>query len=374
MKLRVSPKRVLIDDFIFELATHGGVGNYVSMLIRELRRLDGLAEVVHPRSYSVNHDAQQAGLTKPVPLFGRLPTNIPGIYRLNRLLAHSLNNRISDVTDDSFDIEHLTFYTPIGLENFKSRARVLTVYDMIPEKTSSVDLSSSPWYQKSSLVHTVDAIICISEAAKNDLLSFFPELNTPIFVTRLGVDSANYRFRPIAPSPVMEIAYIGSRSAYKNFDTVLRALRRLPADVHLLCAGGGKFSRSERQRIRELGLSNKIHFMGTRNSDIRNTLERTSTYVSASRSEGFGLVTLEALASGTTPVLARNAAHLEVGGKFAHFFDADDDDMLAAALISLKRGGSHTHQAAAEGRIYAESHTWRQTAIETLAVYESVLS
>lgn len=87
------------------------------------------------------------------------------------------------------------------------------------------------------------------------------------------------------------------------------------------------------QRIAEAGLSDRIRFLGEVD-DIAVWYRRLSLYVAPSRSEGFGLTTLEAMASGTAVVASDAGAYAEMiaGGETGAVVPAGDGGALTRAI------------------------------------------
>ena len=93
-----------------------------------------------------------------------------------------------------------------------------------------------------------------------------------------------------------------------------------------------------------------------------------------SRYEGFGLTVLEAMACGT-PVVCSNSSSLpEVAGEAALLTPADDPAALTQALLRVLSDESLRQRLHVQGLRQAARFSWDNTARQTLAVYEQVVT
>ena len=92
--------------------------------------------------------------------------------------------------------------------------------------------------------------------------------------------------------------------------------------------GSGSEEVSLRQKVKELSLEKKIAFMG-RTGDLDTAYKNSAIFVLPSRSEGFGLVLIEAQAhrlptvAFDVPFGPRNIVHHDVNGYLVEPFDVD---------------------------------------------------
>jgi glycosyltransferase involved in cell wall biosynthesis len=98
-----------------------------------------------------------------------------------------------------------------------------------------------------------------------------------------------------------------------------------------------------------------------------------SAYVDVSLYEGFGLHTLEAMASGTPVIATDIPAIAEVVGSAGHLFPAGDAERLQRLLESVLYGGER-ERLASEGRKRAACFSWHETARSTVDAYSAVLA
>ena len=104
------------------------------------------------------------------------------------------------------------------------------------------------------------------------------------------------------------ILYVGRLEPLKGVERVIRALPLMPPEAQLLVVGGDSRSRTEERRLERLaaaeGVRARVKFIGTVAHEMLPDYYRAADVcVVPSHYESFGLVALEALASGT-PVAA----------------------------------------------------------------------
>jgi glycosyltransferase involved in cell wall biosynthesis len=96
---------------------------------------------------------------------------------------------------------------------------------------------------------------------------------------------------------------------FKGVDFLLEAASRLPveSDCNVIIVGGGNRLAYFQHRVRDMGIENRVHFSGRVSStDLPAYYRAANIHVlpSIDRSEAFGLVTLEAAASGIPSIVS----------------------------------------------------------------------
>jgi glycosyltransferase involved in cell wall biosynthesis len=103
------------------------------------------------------------------------------------------------------------------------------------------------------------------------------------------------------PSDAPVIGHVGRFDEQKNHRFLLEVAHRLlktRPDIHFLLIGDGPLRPEIEARVRELGLSREIHFVGVRTDVPRLMLAAMDLYLFPSLYEGLGLCLLEAQAAG----------------------------------------------------------------------------
>jgi len=127
---------------------------------------------------------------------------------------------------------------------------------------------------------------------------------------------------------------------YSGIETLIRAyaeIKKTYPDAHLIIAGDGPKKATLQQMVHRLNLSN-VEFLGSINHDRMPALFESATlFVHGTRYESFGIVLVEALASGT-PIVSTNAGGIPdiiEDGINGYLFNYNDHISMAKSLKIL---------------------------------------
>ncbi|MDX2263737.1 MAG: glycosyltransferase [Hyphomicrobiales bacterium] len=163
------------------------------------------------------------------------------------------------------------------------------------------------------------------------------------------------------------ILWLGRMAHDKGPDIVVKAMADVPG-AYLWMAGDGAEEKAVRQLAGDMGLSERVRFLGWRD-DIHSLLEAADIFVCASRFEAHGNIVLEAWAHGLPIVSARSPGpeHLISHGETGLLVANDNPSDMARALnelissISLRRmlgeaGRAHFRATYSEAAVTAQYH------------------
>ncbi len=174
------------------------------------------------------------------------------------------------------------------------------------------------------------------------------------------------------------ILFVGRLVYYKGADVLLRAAEHLDADVVLI--GSGPLEAPLREWTVAHGMSGRVTFLGPQpDAELAAWYRAADVFClpSVARSEAFGLVQIEAHASGT-PVVSTD---LPTGVPFANLdgvtgltVPVGDSDALAAALDRLLADDELRTRLGAQARERARAEfTVERMAAQTLEVYREAI-
>ena len=255
---------------------------------------------------------------------------------------------VKDLRRDGVELYHgLSGELPEGL-SAAGIPGVVTVHDLIflrhPEFYPALDAF---FYKLKfrKMLREATRIIAISACTKRDILYYgdFPEDRID-----LVYQSCSTRFsQPVSPSLLVEarrkyrlpqryVLNVGTVEVRKNILLGIRAMAKLPADLHLVIVGRQtKYQKQLDAEIRKLGLGNRIHFLqGVPNTLLPAVYRQSEAFIYPSRYEGFGVPVIEAIQSGLPVVAATGSCLEEAGGPDSLYVDPDDADGAAAAVLS----------------------------------------
>ncbi|MDC3106262.1 glycosyltransferase family 4 protein [Gammaproteobacteria bacterium] len=263
-------------------------------------------------------------------------------------------------------IFHSTYYrNPIG----KHKAlNVVTVHDFLYEKYSRWDKKKVHSFQKFRAIEKADAIICVSDQTKNDLLHYCKGAHKKsIFVIHNGVSKI------FTPGPEVKscgrpyLLYVGNRHGYKNFSLILSAMENLH-DYDLYAVGGESVSKLEQRAINRTLGDRVFFFANVSDEQLVNIYRRAHCFVCSALDEGFGIPIAEAIASNCPVITLDRPIFREVAGSTGIFISNEKDDLVDKVLWLETNRKEHKRKILK----YSDRFNWEKTHNKTIDVYRSL--
>lgn len=358
-----------------------GLGNYSRILIC------GLAQE-HQDIRAFLYSPQMNGeysryFTGYANISTRMPSSIdrffPDIWRRFGVTVH--------LKGDNVKIFHgLSHELPHGIPH--SIKRVVTMHDLIvwryPGFYKPFDRMVHRMKQRHSC-KIADVVVAISEQTKQDLMNFLyvPESKIkviyqtcdPIFWKPVN-DSDREYVRETYHLPEKYIISVGSIEERKNQANIVRALAKLPDDVHLVIVGknhGGYYG-SLMGVVRNLRLTDRVHFL--RNADFDDFPALYSCAIASaymSLFEGFGIPILESMCC-DTPVVTSNLSSMpEAGGDAALYADPLNVDEIADRLKQVIENPDLRRQMIEKGRQQREKFSQHRVVSQLYELYNTLV-
>ncbi|NEU67885.1 glycosyltransferase family 4 protein [Spirosoma agri] len=254
---------------------------------------------------------------------------------------------------------------------------VLTIHDLNvlhegkPEPVQRKSLAHTQ-----SLIDRSDAIVCISEFTKNDLLAHCSIGNKPVYVIHNGVNKlAETAEDVVAYQPTREFLLgIGYVNQKKNFHVLLPLLQSNP-DLELIIIGhhdNPDYVNQMRRQAQQLGVEKRLHLPGTVSEpDKAWYLRHCKALLHPSLAEGFGLPVIEAMQFGKPVFLSTLTSLPEIGGEAAFYFPSFE----ASVIQDVYSAGMNAYESAERKdaiRKNAARFDWKTSACQYISVYQSL--
>jgi len=278
------------------------------------------------------------------------------------------------VSRQSASLVHRTYYPVFDLLPRHGLKRVETLLDMWDERSGAGagPLTGLKTRIKRRALHRADAIVCISDSSRTEMVELWPALETKSTVIHLGVRSLSPR--PLAAGRDRPyFIFVGRRGSYKNFAVALAGLRaaHLP-DHDLVAFGGGAFDAVEAEAIHAAGLTGRVVQIDGGDDRLAGLYEGATALLYPSCYEGFGLPLLEAMIHGC-PVIATPQTSLpEVGGDAALYAQPSRPDEWARLMEKIVEDADFCAAVKTCGRARAARFSWSTTAEKHAKLYVDV--
>lgn len=218
-----------------------------------------------------------------------------------------------------------------------------------------------------------DSIVCISDQTYHNLIDYIGS-NKKIKTIYNGVDVTHFLkpIKNIQGQNQFVLTMVAAFREQKDHKTLLRAMTLLPDNYSLRLVGHGDIEESVKQYCSELGVENRVTFMGLR-MDVAEILESSDVVVLSSHWEGLSLSSIEGMASGR-PFVASDVDGLrEIVGGAGVLFPHGDEKALANAIKELCENPIYYKQVATACQERAKNYDISKMADSYHELYESLL-
>lgn len=288
---------------------------------------------------------------------------------------HSPVHKFFPLKIKQVDIWHSSNAQPAFIKSVRKMKRIITIHDLnfLYEKSSQIKIRKYlKAFQKN--VDRADAIVTISEYAKNDVLNHLKTGNKPVSVIYNGCNVQEFPdyAHPIYCPAVPFLFSIGTVLPKKNFHVLPCLLKN--NDYELIIAGKGNdgYIQKIMEEAKRHNVENRVKLTGAiKNEDKYWYLKNCSAFLFPSLAEGFGIPPIEAMHFGKPVFLSTKTSLPEIGGQYAYYFNDFDPENMREVF---ETGMNHYVQTNSESLIirHANQFNWEKSAKTYWEIYKSV--
>lgn len=259
-------------------------------------------------------------------------------------------------------VVHHSYYSAFDYTGTKMK-HVETLHDLCDENFSAdYDVKQKIRSMvKFSALERADAIVCVSQATKNALQDYRPNLASKAIVIHHGIQVQSFS-SCTRPSTRPYFLFVGKRDGYKNFCTIARALKQSTTlkNHTLVCFGGGPATKSEMRLLVDLGIAERFMFERGNDEALNTCYQQAVALLYPSFYEGFGLPLLEAMTN-NCPVISSNTTSLpEIGASAAMYVAPGDTDAWQHAMEEVAEKTTLRQSMIAKGVERVKDFSWKK--------------
>jgi len=243
------------------------------------------------------------------------------------------------------------------------------------------------------LAHDAQLVVAVSEAERRTVIERLGGDEDRVRVVPPGVDTAC--FHPRLVGPAGEAGVVGAQAArrevlvagrldpLKRFDLAIAAVAAIPSPERPLLRivgaappDGSDYERRLHRAVDAAGMRATTIFEGALpRPQLAERMRNADLVLIPSHSETFGLVALEAAASGV-PVIAAAAGGLReavLHGETGLLIENDAPESWASAIRRILGDQALRARMGSAGRTRAEAHSWQRSAEQLAQAYHELL-
>ncbi len=298
----------------YNIAKGGGVQEIVLATREELVRRGHAVKIITPlpRLGSIPNDPDVIFIGTSTDFKSPTHTHVQvsasaGVSKIETMLA-----------EEKFDVLH--FHEPwvpmlsLQILQRSSAVNIATFHAKVPETLMSRTITRVVTPYLKSVLKYLDEMTAVSDSAAEYVTSL---TDTPVTIIPNGIDLTKYKFSPDKKlSSDRTILYIGRLEKRKGVKFLLQAYQLLSQDddgLKLVIAGDGPDRKKLELLTEELNLKN-VSFLGYISEEVKlELLAEADVFCSpAVFGESFGIVLLEAMATGTVASAGNNSGYSDL--------------------------------------------------------------
>lgn len=285
------------------------------------------------------------------------------------------------------DVMHVHYAIPHAYAAFMAKQILKSKGIFIPIITTlhGTDITlvgKNPTYKPAvtfSINHS-DAVTSVSQSLKEDTLEIF-DVEKEIEVIHNFIDLELYVEeqeckKVFAPQGEKILCHISNFRPVKRIQDVVKVFDLVQKEVNsiLLLIGDGPEKEKVRQQANELGISDKVKFLG-KTSEVERVLCMSDLFLLTSEKESFGLSALEAMAAGV-PVISSNTGgipEVNVDGYSGFTSNVGEVELMAENAKSLLKDEEKYQKFSKQARVQAEKFSIHSIGPKYLDVYKKAI-
>lgn len=304
--------------------------------------------------------------------FGELSNHIVEKKDLNNFFKLFLRN---------CDLWHAPFQSGRIIPDKKKHPHIkvlLTIHDLNQlHEGKPMDEQQKSLAHTQSLINRSDAIVCISDFCKQDVLKNCNVGDRPIYVVHNGIHQMSApTLNGTSPKPIRPFLFgMGYVNRKKNYHVLLPLLKNESLEMII----AGRLDEPDYvsfivELAEEMGVADRIHLPGPISEGEKSWyLQNCLAFVHPSLAEGFGAPVVEAMQYGKPLFLSSLTSLPEIAGEEAFYFRTFYPDHMQSVFENgMERYNKERMEEAIRNR--AKRYDWNEKSKQYLKIYRTLLN
>lgn len=271
---------------------------------------------------------------------------------------------------------------------------VITIHDLLWHQQIGPEATTLPgWkYYFKYLAYRLVAKQAVNRAAKifvptltvkQTLLSYYPQLADKTIAAKEGI-SSNFKLAfdqskeglssSLNQYDPNQLIYVGSLYPHKNIKAVLECLKQDPELKLVIVCARNVFMRRVQQKVKQLSIEQQVEFTGFLKDDLLiKKIQESLVLVQPSKSEGFGLTGIEAMACGTPVIASDIPVFKEIYQQAPVYFNPDSVAELLEAIQQMQ-DQEFRQKSIQQGFKVVSAYSWQNMAGKIYQNYQQLLN
>lgn len=291
--------------------------------------------------------------------------------------------------EEDFDVIHahdwLSMLAGVAAKEASGKPLIVHVHATSFDQSGGDNVNPATYAIEKHGMEKADVVIAVSDYTKNMIVNKYGIDPNKIRVVHNGVlrealpmSSQMTDIMSFKQAGFNIVLFIGRITIQKGVDYFLRAAQKALAyepDTVFIVAGTGDMQNQIIREAAALGIADKVLFLTkfVGPEEKAALFGAADLFVMPSVSEPFGLVPLEALLEGNTPVIISKQSGVAEVLSNALRVDFWDTDEMANKIVAVLRHGPLAQQLTNYGREEAEGITWHKAAEKVVSIYHEIV-
>jgi len=291
---------------------------------------------------------------------------------------------------EDFDVIHahdwLSMLAGVEAKKISGKPLVVHVHATSFDQAGGDNANPSTYAIEKYGMEEADAVIAVSEYTKNIIVAKYGIDEHKVRVVHNGVldlgaltNAATDKVLSLKEAGYKIVLFVGRITIQKGADYFLKAAEqvlRFEPNTIFIVAGTGDMEAQLIHQAASLGISDKVLFITKFVEGEERTclLRSADVFIMPSVSEPFGLLPLEALLEGQTPVIISKQSGVQEVLKHALKVDFWDTDALTDKIVAVLRSEGLATQLKNYGMAEAGGVTWEKAAGKCMNIYEELIN